>query len=97
MDWDSGPGSLASIDDVQSEDAFSADTSPITAYLWGFLITLAIILALREWVRHRAHNRARVDHERVWSYVVMALLWPLFVSAILFVVLWAVLTRRGNR
>jgi len=66
------------------------------AYLWGILIVLAVILALREWGRRKFRDGGHRDRERLWNYVVMALLWPLFVSAILFVVLWALLTRRSE-
>lgn len=97
MDWEYAPGSVANIDDVQADDALHANTSPFVAYLWGFLIVLAVILALREWSRHRLHKANQASRDRMWNYVVMAMLWPLFISAIVFVVLWVVLTRRDSR
>lgn len=98
MDWDLTPGSLAPIDDFSSDDALHAEPTPIIVYLWGFLIVLIVILALREWTWRRASGgNHRAPSERVWTYVVMALLWPLLVATILFIVLWSVLTRRGSR
>jgi hypothetical protein len=88
-------GSLMPIDDVYADDTF-ADTSPAVAYLWGVLITLAVILALQRWVRHRTRGVTRPSRERLWGYAVMAVLWPLFIASILFIVLWTVLTRRGR-
>jgi uncharacterized iron-regulated membrane protein len=88
-------GSLMPIDDVYADDAF-ADTSLTVAYLWGVLITLAVILALQRWARHRTGTSVRPSRERLWSYAVMAVLWPLFIASIIFIVLWTVLTRRDR-
>lgn len=91
------PGSVANIDDFPGDDTLGTDTSPFITYLWGFIIVLAVVLAIREWVRYKYRNTAhQIIHERLWNYVVMALLWPLFISAVLFTILWVVLTRRSS-
>lgn len=63
----------------------------VTVYLWGFLLVFAIALAVGGW----AYGKARkTDKETLWGYFVIALLWPLFFCAVLFVVLWSVLSRK---
>jgi ABC-type dipeptide/oligopeptide/nickel transport system permease component len=65
-------------------------TSTLTVYLWGFLVVFAIALAIGGWGKDKAGDRG----ENLKTYMLMGLLWPLFVSAVLFVILWTVLTRR---
>lgn len=97
MDWDITPGSLASLDDISSDDALHAEPTPITVYLWGFLVVLIVILALREWAGRHSSGSQRSGRERAWTYIVMAILWPLFIATVLFIILWSVLTRRCGR
>ena len=60
-------------------------------YLWGFLLVFAIAMAIGGWAYDKAK---KTDREFLWSCFVMGMLWPLFVCAVLFVVLWNVLSRR---
>lgn len=74
------------------------DTSPqlsgtLTVYLWGFLLMFALALALGGW----ALNKARRNPDDLWTYFVAAVLWPLFVCAVLFVFLWSLLSRNNHR
>lgn len=62
----------------------------LTVYLWGFLLVFAIALAIGGWGR----DKARDSGENLRTWALMALLWPLFVSAVLFVVLWTVMSRK---
>ena len=97
MDWDLTPGSLVPIDDITSDDALHTEPTPIVVYLWGFLIVLIVILALREFAWRRNGRNHRTSRERAWTYVVMAILWPLFFATVIFIVLWTLLTRRAGR
>lgn len=95
MSWEHTSGSLLPIDDLQGDDAWHGDVSPFIAYLWGVLIVIAVVLTLREWATRRA-RASGVGPDGVWPYVVMGILWPLFIAALLFVVLWTMLTRRSR-
>lgn len=96
MARDLEPGSLVPIDDSYGDDTFG-DASPISTYLWGFLIVLIVLLALRQWSRRQLFGRGGAKHDRLWDLVVMAILWPLFFASVIFIVLWTLLTRRGSR
>lgn len=90
-------GSLLPGDDVYGDDTLGSDASLISAYLWGFLIVLILLLALRQWSRGRLGARLGGARDRLWDIIVMALLWPLFFATVIFIVLWTALTRRGGR
>lgn len=59
-------------------------------YLWGFTVVFTIAVAFGEWAWGKTR---RVPRETLWTYFVMALLWPLFVCSVLFLILWNALTR----
>jgi hypothetical protein len=67
-------------------------------YLYGVLIILAVVITLGEWFgRRQRHGRS--DEQRrsdFRTYIAMAVLWPLFIITVIFIVLWTVLTRRAS-
>lgn len=67
-------------------------SSTLMLYLWGFLVVFIAAIALGSWTWGQAHRH----HESLWTYFVMALIWPLFVCAVLFLVLWSALTRSSR-
>lgn len=62
-----------------------------TVYLWGFLLVFAIAVAVGGWAYDKAK---KTDREFLRSCILMGMLWPLFVCAVLFVILWTTLSRR---
>ena len=64
----------------------------LTIYLWGFVLVFAIALAVGGWAYDKAKS---TDREALWGYFIMAMLWSLFICAVLFVVLWTVLSRKN--
>lgn len=84
MTWDLEPGPTAD----------GADIAGTTVYLWGFVVVFVVALTLGGWAWDRARQ---TTSDTLWDYFVMALLWPLFVSAVLYLILWTVLTRRNRR
>jgi len=87
VDWELG-----------SSDGTTKCVSPFTAYLYGVVIILAVIIALGEWIGRRAHvHRTRDERDADYrSYLATAILWPLFITAVIFIVLWTTLTRRSR-
>jgi hypothetical protein len=78
-------------------DRWDADPAPefsgmIGFYLWGFLVVLAVGLALGGWFT----GKARRTPDDLWAYFVAAMLWPLFICAVLFVILWNLLSRNRD-
>lgn len=86
MDWELSPS-----------DGPAECVSPFTAYVYGVIIVLAVLITLGEWAgrRHRRTHDQRDEDYRSW--IAAAILWPLLVSAIIFIVLWSVLTRKPRR
>lgn len=87
MDWEITPA-----------DGGCNDIEPVLMYLYGVLIILAVVIALGEWFGRR-HRRDRSEEQRrsdFRTYIAMAVLWPLFIITVIFIVLWAVLTRRAS-
>lgn len=78
--WDLEPSPTADNPDV---------SGTFTVYLWGFVLVFAIAVAIGGW----AYGKAKETRETLWGYFVVAMLWPLFVCAVLFVVLWSILSR----
>jgi hypothetical protein len=85
--WEISPG-----DGSQCDDA-----SPALIYLYGVLIILAVVIAIGEWFgRGDKHGRSEEQRRSDFrAYIAMAVLWPLFVMTVIFVALWALLTRRA--
>lgn len=88
-------------DDVTAWDLESGPTAvgsgisgTFTLYLWGFLVVFTLAVALGGWAWKQAH---REGADTLWTYFVMALLWPLFVCAVLFMILWGILTSSHRR
>jgi len=82
--------------DIESGPAAESAELPgaIAIYLWGALIVFALALAFGGWVWDKAQ---RQGDDTLWTYFVMAMLWPLFVCAVVFMVLWTILTSSHHR
>jgi membrane-anchored protein YejM (alkaline phosphatase superfamily) len=63
-------------------------------YLWGVFIVFVVALAFGDWPWGRTQGEAP---DTLWTSVVAALLWPLFACAVLYLVLWTLLTRSSRR
>lgn len=63
----------------------------VTVYLWGFVLVFAIALAVGGWAYDKAKG---ADREALWGYFIVAMLWPLFICAVLFMILWTMLSRK---
>lgn len=88
MDWELTPG----------DGDGCGDVSPVVVYLYGVLIILAVVIALGEWFGRRQHRERTGDQRRsdFRAYIAMAVLWPLFIITVIFIVLWTVMTRRTS-
>lgn len=89
MGWELSPG---------EGSGGCGEIDPVTMYLYGVLIILAVVIILGEWIGRR-HHRERTDDQRrsdFRAYIAMAVLWPLFIITIIFIVLWSVMTRRTS-
>jgi hypothetical protein len=64
----------------------------LTIYLWGVLLVFAIAIAIGGWAYDKAK---KADRDEMWGYFLVALLWPLFFCAVLFVILWTFLSRKN--
>lgn len=88
MDWEIAP----------TDDGGCGDASATLVYLYGVLIILAVVIALGEWVGRRGKRGRSADQRDsdFRAYVAMAVLWPLFIITVIFIVLWTALTRRAS-
>lgn len=84
MGWDLRPLS----------DSMGSTVTPVTAYVYGVVVVLAAVIALGEWVGRR-RQRTHDEHKSAYqTYAVMAVLWPLFIATVIFIVLWTILAPR---
>ena len=98
--WDLDPGSgtdpetWAPLDSTVSGS--SGLSSLLTAYLWGCLVVFMVVVLIGE-TGGRQHRERKDANDGPRGYFVMAVLWPLFAAAVLFLVLWTLLTRTRRR
>lgn len=79
--WDIDPGPVS--------NPSAQISGVITFYLWGFLVMFAVGLALGGWFS----RKGRRNPDDLWTFFVAAMLWPLFICAVLFAILWDLLSR----
>lgn len=65
-----------------------------TLYVIGVLLIFGLILAIGIWTTRRGDPSEH--HYAYRTYFVLALLWPLFIASVVFVVLWNFLTCNRN-